>query len=98
MINKDFFQAIEDLDREKGIKQEVLLDTLKHALVFAYKKHTGDSSDVYLDLNPEKKSVRFFLTAAVSISPAQCPGRDRRQRTPAAPCPVPGISSVRSEW
>ena len=46
MINKDFFQAIEDLDREKGIKQEVLLDTLKNALVFAYKKHTGDSSDV----------------------------------------------------
>lgn len=65
MINKDFFQAIEDLDREKGIKQEVLLDTLKNALVFAYKKHTGDSSDVYLDLNPEKKSVRFFAVKTV---------------------------------
>lgn len=44
-----------------------------------------------------RRSVRFFLTAAVSISPAQCPGRDRRQRTPAAPCPVPGISSERSD-
>lgn len=65
MINKDFFQAIEDLDREKGIKQEVLLETLRNALVFAYKKHTGDSGDVYLDLNPEKKSVKFFAVKTI---------------------------------
>ena len=59
MINKDFFQAIEDLEVQKGIKQELLLETLKNALVCAYKKHTGDSSDVILDLNPDKKSVKF---------------------------------------
>lgn len=65
MINKDFFQAIEDLNTEKGIKPEILLETLKNALIFAYKKHTGDSSDVELDLNPEKKSVKFFAVKTV---------------------------------
>jgi N utilization substance protein A len=65
MINKDFFQAIEDLEAQKGIKQELLLETLKNALVCAYKKHTGDNSDVILDLNPEKKSVKFYAIKTV---------------------------------
>ena len=65
MINKDFFQSIEDLEEQKGIKKELLLETLKNALVCAYKKHTGDSSDVILDLNPEKKSVKFYAIKTV---------------------------------
>lgn len=65
MINKEFFQAIEDLDREKGIKPEFLIETLKNALVFAYKKHTGDQSDIAIDINPEKKSVKFYATKTV---------------------------------
>ncbi|MBR2337523.1 MAG: transcription termination/antitermination protein NusA [Clostridia bacterium] len=65
MINKDFFQAIEDLEVQKGIKQELLLETLKNALVCAYKKHTGDNSDVILDLNPDKKSVKFYAIKTV---------------------------------
>ena len=65
MINKDFFQAIEDLEAQKGIKPEILLETLKNALVFAYKKHTGDSSDIVLDINQEKKSVKFFAVKTV---------------------------------
>ena len=67
MINKDFFQAIEDLEVQKGIKQELLLETLKNALVCAYKKHTGDSSDVILDLNPDKKSVKFYAVKTVVL-------------------------------
>ena len=65
MINKDFFQSIEDLEVQKGIKKELLLETLKNALVCAYKKHTGDNSDVILDLNPDKKSVKFYAVKTV---------------------------------
>ena len=65
MINKDFFQSIEDLELQKGIKKELLLETLKNALVCAYKKHTGDNSDVILDLNPDKKSVKFYAVKTV---------------------------------
>ena len=65
MINKDFFQAIEDIGREKGIKQEFLIETLQNALVFAYKKHTGDTGDVVLDIDPEKRSVRFFAVKKI---------------------------------
>ena len=53
MINKDFFLALEDLEREKGISQQAFIDALENALVFAYKKHTGDSSLIQVKLNPE---------------------------------------------
>lgn len=66
MNNKEFFLSIEDLEREKGIKQELLIETLKNALVSAYKKHTGTSSDVEIDMNPEKKTVRFFAVKTVA--------------------------------
>ncbi|MBO4262878.1 MAG: transcription termination/antitermination protein NusA [Clostridia bacterium] len=65
MKNKDFFQSIDDLESEKGIKREVLLETLKNALVIAYKKHTGDARNVILDLSPERETVRFFAVKTV---------------------------------
>ncbi|MBQ7643359.1 MAG: transcription termination/antitermination protein NusA [Clostridia bacterium] len=65
MKNKDFFQAIDDLNTEKGIKKDLLLETLKNALVIAYKKHTGDSRDVVLDMSPEKETVKFFAVKTV---------------------------------
>ena len=37
-MEKDFFLAIEDLEREKGINSEVLLAALETALLAAYKK------------------------------------------------------------
>ena len=38
MINKDFFAALADLEKEKGIPQEVFLDALRNALLSACKK------------------------------------------------------------
>ena len=65
MKNKDFFLAIEELESEKGIKQEVLLETLTNALVIAYKKNMGDARDVVIDMNPERDTVRFFAVKTV---------------------------------
>ncbi len=60
MINKDFFLALEDLEREKGISQQAVIDTLEDALVFAYKKHTGDASMIQVKLNADKKSIKVY--------------------------------------
>ena len=64
MIKKEFFVALEDLEKEKGIPQQTFIEALENALVFAYKKHTGESSGITVKLNPEKKTVRFFSTGA----------------------------------
>ena len=68
MINKDFFAALADLEREKGIAQSVFLEALSTALASAYKKQVSDAGEtagVEVKLNPEKGTIRFFLTRTV---------------------------------
>ena len=60
MINQDFFAALEDLEREKGISQDEFISALENALVFAYKKSTGDMSGISVKLNPEKKTIKIY--------------------------------------
>ena len=67
MINKDFFAALADLEREKGISEETFLDALETALVSAYKKqYVGEAGKVEIKLDPEKGTIRCFLTRTVS--------------------------------
>ena len=66
MVNKDFFAALADLEKEKGIPQEVFLDALRNALVSACKKQTaGAVGEVELKINPEKGSIEFFTSRTV---------------------------------
>lgn len=66
MAREDFFAAIEDLEREKGIPAEVLIETLENALVSAYRRHTGDgASNVRIKLNREKGTVKYYAVKKV---------------------------------
>lgn len=65
MINQDFFLALEDLEREKGISQEVFISALETALVSAYKKATGDAGGITVKLNSEKKTIKIYSTKNV---------------------------------
>ena len=48
MVNKDFFQALKDLEEQEGIKQEYFIDALESALTSAYKKNFGEAKSAYL--------------------------------------------------
>lgn len=65
MVNKDFFQALADLERERGISEDIFIEALSNALASAYKKMLGDEGNVEVRLNPEKNSIRFFLSQTV---------------------------------
>ncbi len=60
MINQDFFAALADLEREKGISQQEFISALETALVVAYKKHSGTASGVEVRLNPEKHTIKIY--------------------------------------
>ncbi len=60
MINQDFFAALADLEKEKGISQQEFISALETALVVAYKKHSGLSSGVEVKLNPEKHAIKIY--------------------------------------
>ena len=65
MVSKDFFQALEDLEREKRIKKEVFIEALETALVIAYKKHTGTSKAIDVRLSAERNAIKIYAYQTV---------------------------------
>lgn len=60
MVNKEFFQALEDLEQEKGVKKESFIEILETALTSAYKKHFGEAKSAYVKLIPEKNTIKVY--------------------------------------
>lgn len=60
MINKDFFQALDDLETEKKIDKETFITTLETALTSAYKKMYGEAKSAMVKLNPEKNTIKIL--------------------------------------
>ena len=51
---KIFLDALTELEKEKGISKESLLETVEQALLAAYKKHYGDEE------NNVKVIIKFY--------------------------------------
>ena len=75
MINQDFFLALDDLEREKGISKEEFISALENAMVIVYKKSAGVSGDIKIKLNPEKKTINIYSVRNVGDEIAE-PERD----------------------
>ena len=60
MVNKDFFDALEDLEQEKKIKKEFFIEALESALTSAYKKNFGEAKSAFVKLNPEKATIKVY--------------------------------------
>ena len=59
---KEFFAAISDIEKEKGIPKSYMIDKITQALVAAYKRdHEGITDNVVVDANEEKGTVRMFV-------------------------------------
>jgi N utilization substance protein A len=65
MENKEFFAALADLVREKGISEEAFIQTLENALASAYKKQFDGGADVAVTLDAEKGTIEFKATRYV---------------------------------
>ncbi|MBE5744692.1 MAG: transcription termination/antitermination protein NusA [Clostridiales bacterium] len=65
MENKEFFAALTDLVREKGISEEAFIETLQNALASAYKKQYDGGADVTVNLDAEKGTIEFKATRYV---------------------------------
>lgn len=60
MINKDFFQALEDLEAEKKIDKEKFIEALEIALTSAYKKMYGEAKSATVKINPDRNTIRIY--------------------------------------
>ncbi|PKR78660.1 transcription termination/antitermination protein NusA [Halalkalibacillus sediminis] len=59
-MKSDLFDAIQFLEKEKGIDKDVLLEALDAAIVSAYKKNFNARTNVRVDLNEEEGTMKVF--------------------------------------
>lgn len=65
-MNADFFAAIEDIEREKGISKAYMQEKITQALLAAYKKdNPGCGDNVIVNMDGEKKRIDMFLRMEV---------------------------------
>ncbi len=65
MTSKDFFLALEELERTKGIKKSVFIEALETALAIAYKKQSGTSKAIEVKLVPERNTIKILAYQTV---------------------------------
>ena len=59
-MNTEFFNALDALEKERGIPKEYMLERVEAALISAYKKDSGGNSNVKVVLDPVKKDVKVY--------------------------------------
>ena len=59
-MNKEFFEALEELSIEKGISKAYLLDAIESALLTAYKKNFNSQENVKIVIDEEKASIKVY--------------------------------------
>lgn len=58
--SKIFLAALEQLEEEKGIKKDSILEAIELALLAAYKKNYGDDEGVIVSIDRENGDVKVF--------------------------------------
>ncbi|ADQ14758.1 transcription termination factor NusA [Halanaerobium hydrogeniformans] len=59
-MNVEFIQALDDIEKDKGISKEVLIDAIETALVSAYKKDFGSKDNVRIDISTDAGEVKVY--------------------------------------
>ena len=59
-MNKEFFAALQLLEKEKGIPQAYMIEKIEAALVSAFKKEYGNNTNVRVNIDPVKEDVRVY--------------------------------------
>lgn len=60
-MNREFIKAVEELEKEKEISKELLIDAIESALVSAYKKNYGTSQNVRVNIDKETGDIKVFM-------------------------------------
>lgn len=59
-MNVEFLEALRDLEKERNISADIILDAIDAALVSAYKKNFGSSQNVRTEINRETGDFHVF--------------------------------------
>ncbi len=61
-MNAEFFTAIEDIEKEKGIPRAYMYDKIHQAIMAAYRKDHPEAGDnVVVEMSEEKKKIEMYV-------------------------------------
>ena len=64
-MNKEFFEALDMLEKEKGIPKGEMMEKVENALLAAFRKETNGNENVRIKLDPEKSDVKMYVQLTV---------------------------------
>lgn len=64
-MSKELLSALEDLETEKGISKELVIEALEAALVSAYKKNYGQAQNVAVEFDKKKGNINVYSVKEV---------------------------------
>jgi N utilization substance protein A len=59
-MNKEFIEALDQIEAEKGISKDILIDAIEAALISAYKRNYGTAQNVKVYINRNSGEVKVF--------------------------------------
>ena len=66
MNTKEFFAALELLEKEKGISKDIIIEAFEHALISAYKKNFNQATNVKVEINEHTGTVKLYQQKTVT--------------------------------
>lgn len=64
-MNSDFIDALNTLEKEKGIDKEVILEAIEAALISGYKRNFNQVQNVRVDINRDTGTIRVYARKKV---------------------------------
>ena len=64
-MNHEFIEALDELEKDRGIDKDILIDTIEQALLTAYKKNFGSAQNVRVEFDREGGDVKVYSQRVV---------------------------------
>lgn len=65
-MSKEMLNALDALEKEKGVSKEIVIEALEQALVSAYKRHYGQSNNVEVEFDAKKGNIHVYAVKEVT--------------------------------
>lgn len=65
-MNMDFIEALSEIEREKGISKELLIEAIEAAMISGYKRNFNSAQNVRVDINRQTGLIKVYARKTVT--------------------------------
>ena len=90
-MNAEFIEALNAIEKERGISKDILIDAFESALIAAYKRNYGAVGNVRATVDRDTGEVQIFASKTVTETvqmAVQVGGKVKARHLTPARCPL----------